>query len=506
VIEGGATTVSARDGEGWAATLIRAGMGRRDGFAAQVLPPSSAALGECDEDSEPGATDECLRRLELDRGTLVEWWKNGVRGIEHGFDVAVRPAGAGELAIRVAVEGLVAEPDGETGALLRENGELRLSYSGLTAFDASGEALPARMEVRPDEILLVIDDSDAVYPIVIDPLLTTPAWTAESDRNNAEFGRSVASAGDVNGDGFSDVAVGSPYFENGEDTDGCAYPGEDVQCRAPSCTDGVAVLEASCAGTGSCPDERTQVCAPYVCAEDLCDGDCAEDGDCDESGFCSAGECEEDLDDGESCDRDDMCANGHCVDGVCCDAACEGQCEACDVEGSEGECTAVTGDPHGGRDSCGGSEECAGTCDGRETQECTMPGDETECSEGSCEDGVMSPPGTCDGAGWCEEADDVPCDPYVCADEHECLASCGGSDDCAEGFECEDSECVSVGADGDADADGDGDADSDADGDGGTSGGGCDCGAAGRPSAASVPLAAILLAGLLALLLADRRR
>jgi hypothetical protein len=44
-------------------------------------------------------------------------------------------------------------------------------------------------------------------------LATTPAWTVEADQVGAALGACVASAGDVNGDGYSDVVVGAPLYD-----------------------------------------------------------------------------------------------------------------------------------------------------------------------------------------------------------------------------------------------------------------------------------------------------
>jgi hypothetical protein len=54
-------------------------------------------------------------------------------------------------------------------------------------------------------------------------LSTTPIWTGESNQANAQFGYSVSSAGDVNGDGYSDVIVSAVGYHNPEANEGCAY-------------------------------------------------------------------------------------------------------------------------------------------------------------------------------------------------------------------------------------------------------------------------------------------
>jgi hypothetical protein len=56
-------------------------------------------------------------------------------------------------------------------------------------------------------------------------LSTAAAWTAESDQAFSYFGTSVASAGDVNGDGYGDVIVGADRFDNGQTDEGLRLPG-----------------------------------------------------------------------------------------------------------------------------------------------------------------------------------------------------------------------------------------------------------------------------------------
>jgi len=41
---------------------------------------------------------------------------------------------------------------------------------------------------------------------------TLPIWTGESDRADAYFGWSVSTAGDVDGDGFGDIVVAAPFY------------------------------------------------------------------------------------------------------------------------------------------------------------------------------------------------------------------------------------------------------------------------------------------------------
>jgi hypothetical protein len=54
-------------------------------------------------------------------------------------------------------------------------------------------------------------------------LAASPAWTADGGQAGVSFGYSVSSAGDVNGDGYGDVLVGAQHFDDGQADEGRVF-------------------------------------------------------------------------------------------------------------------------------------------------------------------------------------------------------------------------------------------------------------------------------------------
>jgi len=156
------------------------------------------------------------KQLEYRHAGLTEWYVNGERGLEQGFVLESPPPGVDSgqpLVFDMALEtGLVPELSDDTQSIdfLTQDGSVAvLRYTDLVVVDAAGRELAAHLSVSPGSISIWIDDAGAAYPLLVDPLVITPDWTAEGDEYDSRLGYSVAAAGDVNGDGYDDVVVGA---------------------------------------------------------------------------------------------------------------------------------------------------------------------------------------------------------------------------------------------------------------------------------------------------------
>jgi hypothetical protein len=143
-------------------------------------------------------------RIEYRRGFVVEWYENRPEGLEQGFTIHKKIKGQAPLEIVLDISGNtrpVLSQDGSAVEFLTDTNARVLRYTNLKVYDAGGKDLPSHLALTGNHLKIVVDDTATVYPIIVDPLLSSPGWTAESDQANAEFGISAAVAGDVNGDG-----------------------------------------------------------------------------------------------------------------------------------------------------------------------------------------------------------------------------------------------------------------------------------------------------------------
>lgn len=132
-------------------------------------------------------------RVSYTRGGAVEWYSNGPLGLEQGVTLRAPPVGSSdELSLSFALSGAAARLQGGQLVFTGARGVPILRYSGLSATDARGTALPSSLQLAGDRLLVRVDDHGARYPITIDPLIQVATVTTSDSAQGSEFGYNVA--------------------------------------------------------------------------------------------------------------------------------------------------------------------------------------------------------------------------------------------------------------------------------------------------------------------------
>lgn len=164
---------------------------------------------------------------------FTEEFVNNADGLRQTFTVNRAPAKTRNLQVTLAADGISLSESGN--GVLQFNYEdehshdaVTFQYSDLKCWDADGKALASTMSFKGNEIQLNVSVEKAAFPVTIDPIIShgnpTNAnagifGTASSDN----LGYSVQTAGDINGDGYSDIVVGVVGYDNGLADQGAAF-------------------------------------------------------------------------------------------------------------------------------------------------------------------------------------------------------------------------------------------------------------------------------------------
>jgi hypothetical protein len=158
--------------------------------------------------------------------SLTEWYINDQNGFEHGYTLHERPEAANDahsvadamLHFTLAVRGNLCPRVSENGrdvAFTTGIGSDVLNYNDLKVFDADGLHLAASFQSTTTStgtpaLLLTIDDTNARYPLTIDPTAQQAylkAFVSSSVDPEDRFGSSVSVLGNT-------VVVGAPFEDS----------------------------------------------------------------------------------------------------------------------------------------------------------------------------------------------------------------------------------------------------------------------------------------------------
>ncbi len=179
-----------------------------------------------------GTVTSTEKMVRFSRPGLVEEYAVSMDGVRQDFVVESRPAGEALLRLGLAVAGAKVEASANSARLVLPQSGRKIAYSRLKVTDANGRELPAWMEVTGKSELgpvlhsstakdgnpnfeirmaVVVDDSDAVYPVRIDPTFSDANWISMGGYpgvNGSVFAVAADAVGNVYVGGLFSLAGG----------------------------------------------------------------------------------------------------------------------------------------------------------------------------------------------------------------------------------------------------------------------------------------------------------
>jgi hypothetical protein len=190
------------------------------GAARVGLRLASLGRGASARPVEPVAPTARANRVEYAHAAgVTAWHANGPAGLQQGFTVPSRPAGdaGAPLRLTVAFSGDLTARLEDGSLVLAADGQPVLRSRGLTAVDARGRTLPARLALAGQAVGIEVEDQDAAFPLTIVSFLETAKLTSSVGAPGSLFGWSVAIDGDT-------IVVGARTDDLGQNVDqGSAY-------------------------------------------------------------------------------------------------------------------------------------------------------------------------------------------------------------------------------------------------------------------------------------------
>ena len=122
-------------------------------------------------------------------------YTNDISGMRQDFIIKNKPEGEARLRLDMSAETKLKMIIGADALMFKDRkGIEKMKYTSLKCWDAEGKELRAYFDknsISPKKTFrsgfsIVVNDDSAVYPVTIDPLSTSPDWTAEGEQ---EIGR-----------------------------------------------------------------------------------------------------------------------------------------------------------------------------------------------------------------------------------------------------------------------------------------------------------------------------